>query len=196
MRLAVAVLVTLVFATSGFSATNAKKPPAWLWTSAVAARQVSTLDIWPTEGTLSGVRCQGKGKAVAKRYGAFRCTATLTPKRLADPKQPVSFWVKVRRQGTGQPCASPSGLGVIPSGCLNPSGARAAGSGSEAAAATQGKIGGPGGAYQGPVGCLGYGAGFWRCWIGTGEDTASSGHSVVVFLASGPSVTIVNMPAA
>lgn len=192
-RLLVVVFVALL---AVGSAQAAAKPKPWMWTTAVAARQVSSLDLWRSEGTLSGVRCQGKGKAVAKRYGAFHCSATFKPQRIADPTETVGFWVKVRKQGTGQPCASPTGLGAIPSGCLNPNGARAAGTGDDAAAQTQAKIGGPGGLYQGPVGCLGYGAGFWRCWFGTSDDTATSGHAVVVFLTSGPKVTIINQPEA
>lgn len=190
------IAAALVLTVAETAVAKPAKPKPWMWTTATAAHQAAALDIWPDVGTLTAVRCQGKGKPFAKRYGAFRCTATFMARTVAGAGQPVSFWVKVRRQSTGQPCASPAGLSSIPSGCLNPKGARAVGSRDDAEVETQKTVGGPGGLYQGQVGCVGSGAGFWRCWFGSEEDTPTSGHSIVVFRPSAVQVTILNLPAA
>lgn len=74
--------------------------------------------------------CRGVSRAVEHRYISFRCVANIETSRqtatgsLPPLKSRKPLWVKVRRQGNGQPCASLAGLGSIPSGCLSASGTR------------------------------------------------------------------------
>lgn len=74
--------------------------------------------------------------------------------------EPVTrtVFVKVRRQGSGQPCVSLASFASIPSGCLAPAGTRAKGSEADARMAIRAETG-----FIGQVACVGFGAGFYRC---------------------------------
>src|SRR5262249_12102393 len=94
-----------------FTATSAHavvKPKPWQWTTAQAGTAVVTWNpaVFPyTEGLpkVYDARCTGQGKAVQKRFTAFRCD-TGFGQVVGGVQRRAVLWVKVRKAGKGQPC--------------------------------------------------------------------------------------------
>lgn len=196
--LVVAVLAALTFAAAGMAAST---PKPWAWTPKQAAAQVTAwnpavfggIDI----GTLTATRCVGITKAGKGVFTGFRCATRFTPGHLSydGPTAPTVF-VKVRRQGKGQPCVSLTSLAAIPAACTNPAGTRSNPDPDKVDVALglglQKQLGlkYP---YQGPASCAGFGAGFFVCFFGTNVDDETAGHATVIFSPT-PTVSILNMP--
>lgn len=155
------------------TAVGAVKPKPWAWTAAAAAAQLNAFE------EIDAARCAGKGKPVAKRYVAFRCTATL--------EEPAVLWVKVRPVGKGEPCWGPTLAAVRPA-CLRTAGVRVREGRNTPTEEVQLKVGGPGGLYQGNVDCVPFGLGYYECEFGTG------GAATVTLLRTGAVVNITQQP--
>jgi len=121
---------------------------------------------------LKSARCGGHGAAVQGRYLAFRCVAVFKSRSARGVPTAATVWVKVRQQGTGQPCVSLTGLATIPAGCLRTVGARIPGSLREARAAVSQRT-----AAVLPPTCTGYGAGFYLCGYTVADVPGRAGVS-------------------
>lgn len=190
-RLLVVASVVLLAAGSAQAAKPAKPKP-WMWTTAVAARQISSLDLSPLNdvlGTTTIKRCAGKGKRVGKSYAAFACSASFAARGPSATPQTLTLWVKVRRVGKGEPCVWTSP--AVPAACTNPRGARLRGDDSDATAALVKKISTGSIPFQGPTGCSAWGVGYFRCWFGANAaNDPSNGWATVVLLRAGAVVTV------
>lgn len=185
------------------NADAAVKPRPWQWTPAQASGQILSWQpaAFPdtyglTDGKITMARCAGRGVEVRGRYTSFRCAVVYTSRRGIGQNE--LLWVKVRRQGAGQPCVSREGLAAVAAPCLNPIGIRTKGSVNDATTAMRLEIArrqGTSFPYQGPSGCAGWGAGFYTCWFGSDDPTApTNGRATVTMLASGSRVSVLSMP--
>lgn len=186
MRLAIALVALTVVG----SAAAATRIPAYQWTPAQAAAQVvrwnpaiaTDPDIPAYEVNVKSARCGGYGPARQGRYLSFRCTVVFQSSSVRGQPFARALWVKVRRQGSGQPCVSLTSLASIPFGCLRVVGARLPGSVGDAKLALVKRTG----AVLPPT-CTGYGAGYYLCSYQFGE---TKGRAAVSFAPSKVSVTL------
>lgn len=186
-RYVCSVLAVLVVAAPAW---GAAKPKPWMWDTKTAAREIVRANLSPlgreTPSRLT-VRCVGKGKQVARRYTSFQCAGTL------------KLFVKVRRAGRGQACASLTSFAAVPRACLNPSGTRVLGDRDDARNILRAELkelyqtSVP---YQGPTDCAGFGAGFFTCWFGADPSDPAAGTANVVLVVGAPVVTVTRMPPA
>ena len=194
------VVLSLVSLIAATAATSAVKPKPYAWTPAQAVVQITSAKLEPFGsahfGNLTVSYCAGKGKAVAKRFVSFACSATWTPRGISDTPKKFTLFTKVRPVGKGQPCVSLTP--TVPAACLA-KGVRVFGDTSAARVALAKQLGanlGTSFPYQGPSECASLGAGYFSCWFGAnGEPTdPGMGHATVI-LGTQPIVTISAMPA-
>ncbi len=130
--LAAATLAALALPVAAVGAT-----PKWLWTAAQAQQQAQAASdqfqlpagdgVWFVRDPADISGCRGIGKGSQGKFGSFRCKVRVqTMNKNPFVTATKTLWFKVRRQGSGQVCASLAGLNAIPAGCLNPSGTRVA----------------------------------------------------------------------
>lgn len=181
--------------TGGEAALGATPARPWQWTAAAASRAVVAWNpaVYQAEPgfdvKLTAAACAGVGPRVAGRFTSFRCGVTFKPQSDAQPVR-RTLWLRVRRQGAGQPCVSLAGLSSIPAGCVERSGPRRPGSTREAERAFLLHLKELGRPYFGlSFSCTGFGAGFYRCappggWVAT-----------VTFGQGDPAVRVVREPA-
>lgn len=179
------VLGCLLLAGSAIAATV--KP--WLWApqqaSSALMRQAEDFYVETTDTgaklprDLVTTRCRGTGKAVARRFVSFRCTATVQ-RGVADSPLNVRVNAKTRRAG-GLCWAFPPT--PIPSGCFAP-GRRGEGSIEDAFRAMVQKVG----TFNHDFRCLAHGAGFFACsWM-----TAEIVHRGTVIFSPAPMVRVLS----
>jgi hypothetical protein len=171
------------------------KPKPWQWTPAQAG---SSLVKWnpipfpPKSSSLQvkTARCVGLGKAVQRRYSAFRCV-TDYDNRFGTAAKRVKLWMSVRRVGSGQPCVSLRSLASVAAGCLSASGApRTPGTlidglmGLRRAMTTRM---GTQGVWSSSIDCLSFGAGFFVC---TFDNPAERGEAEVTLTTQGPTAKV------
>jgi len=179
-------LAAVLAAVLAVSAAAAVAP--YRWTPALASSQLVRWNpaIFHPEDPfgvdVKSARCGARGPAVQGRYLAFRCAATFKSRSARGVPTASTVWMKVRQQGSGQPCVSLTGLAAIPAGCLRTVGARVAGSLREARAAVTART-----AAVLPPECVGYGAGFYLCGY-TVADVP--GRAAVSFSPTKVSVTL------
>lgn len=182
--------LTILAAAIAIIPTASAAPAPYSWTPAQASAQLVTWNpqVWvdpvaPSyEVAIRSARCGGSGPAVRGRYLSFRCVATFQSRSARGTPHALVLFVKVRRQGTGQPCVSLKSLGAIPAGCLRTVGARVPGSIREA----RGEVRKRTGSVMSPE-CAGYGAGFYLC---TYEIADQPGRAAVSFAPTKVSVTL------
>ena len=194
LKFAGVVALALVFATSA----QAAKPKPWSWTtsSAVTVLERTNPALWQDNGTIDVTKCAGRGKAVLKRYVSFACTGTFKPSSLSQPSVKATLFVRVRPTGKGQPCVSLKSLGSIPKACLAPSGGRTTNDrdlARRALVADLTKELGLSIPYQGPTGCLGYGAGYFECWFGANDPGDPNNGRATILMSVTPVVTVTKM---
>lgn len=185
MRLIVVCLVTLV----AVSVADAATPKPYQWTTKQAAQAVrsETQLVYTDESgldmDLTQIACKGVGKAVQRRYLAFRCSATYTrPGTIVVPAETkrVVIQVKMRKVGRGSICAN---VGTVPLACLA-KGTRAKGSMSSAYSAYRRKTQ----ASPSDDECYAHGSGFYSCWY---EDSTGR-HTVTIIFAPSPVVKVLS----
>lgn len=170
------------------------QPKSFMWTTATAVKMVEGANppLWAEDGTIDVSRCSARGKGVAKHYVSFACLFTFKPRSLSgDPASGVLF-VKVRPVGKGQACVSLTSLASIPQGCLS-RGARGGGSRDDASVALAKALGvqmGTSFPYQGPIGCFGYGAGYFECWFGANDPSEPTNGLATVIMSAHPTVNV------
>ena len=177
--LAVVVALVVVGGASG-----AVKPKPWAWDARTAARQLGALELYGRESGTLTARCAGKGKAVAKRYVAFQCSTTWTPRGISSTPVTATAWVRVRPVGKGGACVSFVSMAKVPAVCLA-KGARV-GDRDDARNALRLELQRQSGSaypYQGPSECLARGPGYFECYFGSGADDPASGTAWVLMSA-------------
>lgn len=166
----------------------AVKPKPWMWTAQQASHRLIQENPQVlgrlTHGRFQTTICSPRGNGSDHRYVAFVCQAGYMEHEYGSPER-LRVFLKVRRAGTGLVCASTTGFAAIPSGCLSTRGTRVLVPIEQTQAALGAYFASPGGLYQGPMSCVGYGAGFFRCTFG------SDGIAEITFLTIGPTVKIV-----
>lgn len=186
MRLFVICLVSgLVITTAATAAT----PKPYQWTTAQAAQAVRAetqlvyTDEYGLDMELAQITCRGVGKAVQRRYLAFRCPATYLRKGTLvrpDEIKRVVVSVKMRKVGRGSICAA---VGIVPSACLA-KGTRAKGTMSSAYSAYRQKTQ----ASPSDDECYAHGSGFYSCWF---EDSTGR-HKVTITFSPNPIVRVLS----
>lgn len=186
MRIVLTVIVGLVLAGA---ASGAARPQPWAWDTKTAARQLGTLELFGRESGTLTARCSGRGKAVSKRWVAFRCSIVWTP-RSGDVSRSTAF-VKVRPVGKGGACVSFVSLAAVPAACLA-KGVRV-GDRDAARGALRAELGRQAGStipYQGPTECLQRGPGYFECFFGTDLIDDPAGGLATVVLGAVPRVVV------
>lgn len=189
-------IVVLVLGFAGSAQAAKPKPWSWTTTSAITQLEGTNPALWADEGTIDVTKCAGKGKAVLKRYVSFACAATFKPKSLSGTPAKATLFVRVRPTGKGQACVGLKSLAAIPKACLNPKGARTTNDRDDARVALAKSLGvqlQQNFPYQGPTGCLGYGAGYFECWFGSNDPADPSNGNAIVVMSTQPVVTITKM---
>lgn len=189
----------LAFVLVGSAQAATPKPKPWQWTPAVARVQVAAAqpDMFGPHDKLTVSKCQARGNGTKGRYVAFRCAAFVDYSALSETDTNVVLWVKVRRQAKGQPCISTVSFAAIPAGCLDPVGARVRTTAADARNQMRAVVGehlGTSFPYQAIARCTAYGAGYFVCWWGAGEDGPTAGHLNLVFRPAGALATFTNEP--